>query len=60
MEHAANEDVCFPALLTVDNTVVDLETIEALYENVSYLCTCSYIMLTSFMERVDLNQVNLQ
>lgn len=24
-----------PAVLTVDNSVVDLETIEALYENVS-------------------------
>ena len=27
----------FPAVLTVDNSVVDLETIEALYENVSML-----------------------
>lgn len=26
-----------PAVLTVDNSVVDLETIEALYENVSIL-----------------------
>lgn len=28
-----------PAVLTVDNSVVDLETIEALYENVSMVET---------------------
>lgn len=31
---------CLAAVLTVDNTVVDLETIEALYENVKYTTRC--------------------
>lgn len=31
-----------PALLNVDNSVVDLETIEALYENVSLFYTKTF------------------
>lgn len=38
----------FPAVLNVDNSVVDLETIEALYENVSSVCVTFKCLNKSF------------
>lgn len=41
-----------PAVLTVDNSVVDLETIEALYENVSLKVIFLFFILTMDMSLI--------
>lgn len=48
----------FAAILNVDDSVVDLETLEALYENVSDLCNCIYMYTYNILDIFGLFQIS--